>query len=128
MRIKDQLMEVAMVHEGIDTIAAWRRSLEMLDAVSVADPNRIMNSFPHQLSGGQQQQGQLPITFGPPVLEVRKMQKYYEVRDTAFSGVFFKKVPRAFAYWKPRQLSRGQKQLIGIARAFGRRGGGGDCR
>ena len=27
----------------------------MLDAVSVADPNRIMNSYPHQLSGGQQQ-------------------------------------------------------------------------
>ena len=55
MRIKDQLMEVPMVHEGIETAAARRRSLEMLDAVSVADPNRIMNSYPHQLSGGQQQ-------------------------------------------------------------------------
>ena len=34
---------------------------------------------------------QLPIAFGPLVLEVRNMKKYYEVRDTSFSGVFFKR-------------------------------------
>jgi len=55
LRIRDQLIEVPMVHEGIDEAAATARAIEMLDAVRLPDPQRIMNSYPHQLSGGQQQ-------------------------------------------------------------------------
>jgi peptide/nickel transport system ATP-binding protein len=55
MRIRDQLVEVPMVHEGIDAAAAEIRAIEILDAVRLADPQRILNSYPHQLSGGQQQ-------------------------------------------------------------------------
>jgi peptide/nickel transport system ATP-binding protein len=55
MLIKDQLIEVPMVHEGIDAAAAEQRAIELLDAVHLPDPRRILNSYPHQLSGGQQQ-------------------------------------------------------------------------
>ena len=55
LRVRDQLTEVPMVHEGIDKAAATARAMEMLDAVRLPDPQRIMNSYPHQLSGGQQQ-------------------------------------------------------------------------
>ena len=56
MRVRDQLNEVPMVHEGHRRGgAAELRAMEMLDAVRLPDPQRIMNSYPHQLSGGQQQ-------------------------------------------------------------------------
>ncbi len=55
MLIRDQLIEVPMVHEGIDAAAAEKRAVELLEAVRLPDPTRILNSYPHQLSGGQQQ-------------------------------------------------------------------------
>jgi peptide/nickel transport system ATP-binding protein len=53
--VRDQLIEVPMVHEGIDETAATKRAAEILEAVRLPDPKRIMGSYPHQLSGGQQQ-------------------------------------------------------------------------
>ncbi len=55
MLIKEQLNEVLIYHEGVSDEEATKRSLEMLDAVRLPDPERVMNSFPHQISGGQQQ-------------------------------------------------------------------------
>ncbi|MGQ0485179.1 MAG: dipeptide ABC transporter ATP-binding protein [Hyphomicrobiales bacterium] len=55
MLMRDQLIEVPMVHEGIDERAAEKRAIELLEAVRLPDPQRILNSYPHQLSGGQQQ-------------------------------------------------------------------------
>src|SRR5947207_5261627 len=55
MLVRDQLMEVPMIHEGISPEAAYKRASELLDAVRLPDPRRIMSSYPHQLSGGQQQ-------------------------------------------------------------------------
>jgi peptide/nickel transport system ATP-binding protein len=42
-----------------------------------------------------------------------------EIRRKMFEMFDLVKLPREFAYRKPRQLSGGQKQRIGIARAFG---------
>ncbi len=55
MLISEQLNEVLIYHEGVSEEEATRRSMEMLDAVRLPDPERVMNSFPHQISGGQQQ-------------------------------------------------------------------------
>ncbi len=55
MLVRDQLIEVPMIHEGIDEAAATKRAIEILDAVRLPDPQRILASYPHQLSGGQQQ-------------------------------------------------------------------------
>ncbi len=55
MLIKEQLNEVLIHHEGLSNEQATKRSMEMLDAVRLPDPERVMNSFPHQISGGQQQ-------------------------------------------------------------------------
>ena len=53
--IGTQLMEVPLYHEKTSEEAARRRAAEMLAAVKLPDPQRIMNSYPHQISGGQQQ-------------------------------------------------------------------------
>ena len=55
MKIGNQLNEVLMLHEGLSEQDAAKRSAEMLAAVRLPDPDRIMGAYPHQLSGGQQQ-------------------------------------------------------------------------
>jgi peptide/nickel transport system ATP-binding protein len=55
MTIGEQLIEVPMCHEGIARRAARVRAHAMLDRVRLADAPRMMRSYPHQISGGQQQ-------------------------------------------------------------------------
>lgn len=55
MRIGNQLAEVLMCHAGLNAQQARTQALEMLSAVRVVDPARMMNAYPHQISGGQQQ-------------------------------------------------------------------------
>ncbi len=55
MRIGEQLAEVPIYHEGVAREEAIERSRKILASVRLPDPQRIMNSYPHQISGGQQQ-------------------------------------------------------------------------
>lgn len=55
MKIGKQLMEVPMIHQGMDAKDAYARALQVVTDVKLPDPSRILESFPHQLSGGQQQ-------------------------------------------------------------------------
>jgi peptide/nickel transport system ATP-binding protein len=55
MKIGRQLMEVPMIHAGMNEKEAYDRALMVVTDVKLPDPKRILNSYPHQLSGGQQQ-------------------------------------------------------------------------
>ena len=55
MKVGKQLMEVPLIHDGVSKDEAYKRSIDMLDAVKLPDPARVMSAFPHQISGGQQQ-------------------------------------------------------------------------
>ncbi|MEC7571792.1 MAG: ABC transporter ATP-binding protein, partial [Pseudomonadota bacterium] len=55
MRVGKQLMEVLEIHESLARSAAYDRALAMLEAVKLPDPARVMEAYPHQISGGQQQ-------------------------------------------------------------------------
>ena len=54
--IGNQLDEVVFVHTpGATKEMAKARSLEMLELVGIAAPERVYNSYPHELSGGMRQ-------------------------------------------------------------------------
>lgn len=54
--IGDQLDEVSLLHiPGATRELAKKRSLEMLNMVGIAMPERVYSSFPHELSGGMRQ-------------------------------------------------------------------------
>jgi len=55
MTVGRQLMEAPMTHEGVSASAARARAVAMLAEVKLADPEAVMERYPHQLSGGQQQ-------------------------------------------------------------------------
>jgi peptide/nickel transport system ATP-binding protein len=55
LKIGKQLTEVPMEHEGLSEKDAWDRAAQLLADVNLPDPERLMDSYPHQISGGQQQ-------------------------------------------------------------------------
>ena len=55
LTVGEQLIEVPICHEGVSRRDATSRARAMLARVQLADTERIMRSYPHQISGGQQQ-------------------------------------------------------------------------
>ncbi|MGL5736851.1 MAG: dipeptide ABC transporter ATP-binding protein, partial [Beijerinckiaceae bacterium] len=53
--IESQLGEAMRHHLGIDAAEARARSLALLKAVGIPEPERRLRAYPHQLSGGQRQ-------------------------------------------------------------------------
>jgi peptide/nickel transport system ATP-binding protein len=55
LTIGRQLRETLQLHEGLDRNAAEKRAVEMLILVGIAEPQRRVREYPHQLSGGMRQ-------------------------------------------------------------------------
>ena len=55
LRVGVQMNEVLVEHEGISEEEATKKSIEMLDAVGIPEPERRINDYPHQFSGGMRQ-------------------------------------------------------------------------
>jgi oligopeptide transport system ATP-binding protein len=55
MTIGRQLSEHVRYHEGLSKSAALGRARELLDEVRLPDPERALDAFPHQFSGGMRQ-------------------------------------------------------------------------
>ncbi|MEG3660474.1 ABC transporter ATP-binding protein [Celeribacter halophilus] len=55
MTIGDQIMEAYRLHTKASKSVAYTKSVEMLEAVSIRDPERVMRAYPHEMSGGMGQ-------------------------------------------------------------------------
>ncbi len=55
MRVGDQISEALRLHAKASRSVAKRKSLEMLDAVLIRDPERVYKLYPHEVSGGMGQ-------------------------------------------------------------------------
>jgi dipeptide transport system ATP-binding protein len=56
-----QIMETLKRHTGLDAAARRRRTIELLHAVGIPEPETRLSSFPHQMSGGQCQRVMIAI-------------------------------------------------------------------
>ncbi|MEM7695087.1 MAG: ABC transporter ATP-binding protein [Pseudomonadota bacterium] len=54
-RVEKQVGEILRRHRGLSERAARERTVELLTAVGIRDPETRLASYPHQLSGGQRQ-------------------------------------------------------------------------
>ena len=53
--ISRQLTEGLRIHKGLSKKAAQKEALELLNKVRIPEPERRLNQYPHQLSGGMRQ-------------------------------------------------------------------------
>ena len=60
-KIGMQIAEVVMTHEGLNEKAANERAVEMLRLVGIPDPEKRVNDYPHQFSGGMRQRVMIAI-------------------------------------------------------------------
>jgi oligopeptide/dipeptide ABC transporter ATP-binding protein len=61
LTIGRQITETLEQHRGMDRAAADRRAVELLGLVGIADANRRLEQYPHQLSGGMRQRIMIAI-------------------------------------------------------------------
>ena len=54
-KIKDQLIETIQTHLNLNYYDAKKRSIELLQEVGIENPERRINEYPHQFSGGMRQ-------------------------------------------------------------------------
>lgn len=54
-----QIEEVLMLHDKLESTARKRKVLELLSQVGIKQPERIKESYPHQLSGGLRQRAMI---------------------------------------------------------------------
>ncbi len=54
-RVGDQLAEVLNIHQNLGKEAGWKRAVSLLKMVGVPDPERRVEAYPHELSGGMAQ-------------------------------------------------------------------------
>ena len=55
MTIGEQIIEAYRLHSKASKADAHAKSLEMLEAVSIRNPERVMRAYPHEMSGGMGQ-------------------------------------------------------------------------
>ena len=55
LRVRTQMNEILVKHDGLSEEEATQKSIEMLDKVGIPEPSRRINDYPHQFSGGMRQ-------------------------------------------------------------------------
>ncbi|RPI33038.1 MAG: ABC transporter ATP-binding protein [Chloroflexota bacterium] len=55
LRVGEQVAEIICHHQGLSRSAAWASTISLFSLVRLPDPERVAESYPHQISGGMQQ-------------------------------------------------------------------------
>ena len=59
--IGDQIMEAIILHQKLDKKEAKKKAIEMLDRVKIPSPEKQIDAYPHQLSGGMRQRAMIAM-------------------------------------------------------------------
>jgi oligopeptide/dipeptide ABC transporter ATP-binding protein len=59
--VGSQIMEAILLHQNVDHAEARRRAIDVLELVGMPKPQRNIDRFPHQLSGGMRQRAMIAM-------------------------------------------------------------------
>jgi peptide/nickel transport system ATP-binding protein len=65
MRVGDQVAEALLVHRKLPRAQVRERVIAMLEAVRIRDPQRVYDSYPHEISGGMGQRVMIAMMLIP---------------------------------------------------------------
>jgi peptide/nickel transport system ATP-binding protein/oligopeptide transport system ATP-binding protein len=60
-RVGDQIVEAIRAHEQVSEAEARRRTIELLGSVGIPDPERRVDDYPHEFSGGMRQRAMIAM-------------------------------------------------------------------
>ena len=60
-KVGKQLVEAMRIHRSISKSAARKRAVELLELVGIPDPDRRVDQFPHEFSGGMRQRAMIAM-------------------------------------------------------------------
>ena len=60
-KIGDQISEVLMLHQGMTKQQAKEKAIDMLRLVGISRPEKVVDDFPHSLSGGMRQRAMIAM-------------------------------------------------------------------
>ena len=61
MTVGNQIMESLMIHKKLDKNAAREEAVQMLKMVNIPSPEKRINNYPHEMSGGMRQRVMIAI-------------------------------------------------------------------
>jgi len=59
--IGNQIIEPIILHQKLDKSKARKKAIEMLDLVGISSPEKQVDNYPHQLSGGMRQRAMIAM-------------------------------------------------------------------
>ncbi|MEH6724618.1 MAG: ABC transporter ATP-binding protein [Hyphomicrobiales bacterium] len=65
LKVGQQIMEAYQVHTKGSNAEARQKTLDMLEAVAIRDPERVFNAYPHEMSGGMGQRVMIAMMMIP---------------------------------------------------------------
>ncbi|MEK6326977.1 MAG: ABC transporter ATP-binding protein [Actinomycetota bacterium] len=60
-KVGKQILEAILTHQDVSKQAARRRAVELLGLVGIPDPERRMDEYPHEFSGGMRQRAMIAM-------------------------------------------------------------------
>jgi len=61
LKIGDQITEAVRLHQGLNTKEAKEKAIEMLEAVKIPSPEKRINEYPHEFSGGMKERAMIAM-------------------------------------------------------------------
>jgi peptide/nickel transport system ATP-binding protein len=59
--VGQQISEAILLHQGVDQAEARQRAIDILTRVGMPNPERIVDNYPHELSGGMRQRAMIAM-------------------------------------------------------------------